>query len=168
MSTTLTTKVNFNLNTIFASDAEGLAVAQATLEQQLLLSLADGVGLNQADLVYSEKDQSISGAEDRDLAGTLLDAYGALITFVKVKALMVTCPVANTDTVIVGAKGATGFVGPWGANTESIAIRPGGAWIMLAPDLTGYAVAAGSTDILQFNVGGGTQVFSWQVVGTSS
>ncbi|KKL20885.1 hypothetical protein LCGC14_2451010, partial [marine sediment metagenome] len=118
MATTLTTKVNLNLNTIHVSDAEGLAAIQGNVEQQLLLSWADGVGLNQADLVYTEKDQSISGNVDRDLAASLLDAYGATLTFVKVKALMVTCPVANTDTVVVGGKGATGFLAFFGANTE--------------------------------------------------
>ncbi len=168
MATTLTTKVNLNLNSVFQSDAEGLAVAQASIEQQLLISMAEGVGLNQADLVYSELNQSISGAVDRDLAGSLLDAFGATITFVKVKCLMIVAAVANTDTVIAFGKGATGFLGPLTVNTETLIIRPGGALVVFAPDLTGYPVAAGSTDVLTFNVGGGTQVFSWQIIGTSA
>ncbi len=168
MATTLTTKVNLNINTVHTSDAEGLANASATIEQQMLLALADGVGKDQSDLVYSEKDQSISGAVDRDLAGSLLDAFGATLTFVKVKALMITAAVANTDTIIAFGKGATGFLGPLTVNTETLIIRPGGALVVFAPDLTGYPVAAGSTDILTFNVGGGTQVFSWQIIGTSA
>ncbi len=168
MATTLTTKVNLNINTVHTSDAEGLATAQSSIEQQLLLAMADGVGLDQADLVYSEKDQSISGAVDKDLSGVLLDAFGAALTFVKVKALMITAAVANTDTIIAFGKGAGGFLGPLTVNTETLIIRPGGAIVIFAPDVTGYPVVNASTDILTFDVGGGTQVFSWQVVGTSA
>jgi hypothetical protein len=53
-------------------------------------TLADGTGSGQADKIFS--DQRIlaaSATEDLDLAGSLVDALGATITFVKLKMVVI-------------------------------------------------------------------------------
>jgi hypothetical protein len=115
-----------------------------------------------------------SGTQDFDLAGALADPFGSTsgAVFARVKALIVAAGSANTNTVVVGNAAATAWVGPFGASTHTIAVKPGGALCLFTgpADLTGYAVTAGSADVLRITNGGaGTTVaFDIAVIGCSA
>lgn len=165
VTVTSTLRVGFN-STI--SNSVGLAAGQGAIDETTILNLASGVGADQADRVFSERDKAISGNYDVDLAGVLTDLFGSVITFARVKALYVKAAAANTGNVIMGAAGATIWFGPFGANTHTLVIRPGQVVLLAAPDATAWPVGAGATDLLRFAPSSGTQTFSWAVLGASA
>jgi hypothetical protein len=99
-----------------------------------------------------------STTENLDLAGALTNAFGQTITFTKIKALAIVAAAGNTNDVVVGGASSNGFVSPFGDATDKIKIRPGGMFLITAPDATGFAVTAGTGDILLVANVGGTPV----------
>ncbi|MEV0149107.1 MULTISPECIES: hypothetical protein [unclassified Nonomuraea] len=142
-----------------------LTTGSAPLSFARQVSFADGVGLNQANRIWSdERTLAASANEDLDLAGTLTDPFGVAITLARVKALFVAASAANANNVVIGAAASNAFVGPFGAATHTLAVRPGGLLALTAPDATGYAVTAGTGDLLRVaNSGAGSSV-TYQIV----
>lgn len=132
--------------------------------------LSSGVAAQQADRIYSKTiTLAASANQDIDLAGALLDPIGGSAVFAKVKAIAIRARDANTNNVVVGAAASNGFVGPFGAATHTIAVPPGGNMMITAP-ASGWAVTAGTGDLLRVaNSGAGTSVtFDLIIIGTSS
>lgn len=148
-----------------------LASVASPLQFGKSIALANGVGANQADKIFHDiRTINASSNDDLDLAGVLVDAVGDALTFVKVKMIVVVADSANVNNVIVGGAGATQMVGPFGANTHTVAVAPGGLFAVARADATGWAVGAGATDIFRVTNGGaGTSVtYSIVIVGTSA
>lgn len=136
------------------------------------VSLTDGTTAGKADKVFHDRRTlAASGTEDLDLAGVLLDAFGAAITFVRVKGIFVSAAVANTNNVVVGAASATQWATLLNA-TGTVTLRPGATFGVIAgaTDDTAYAVAAGTGDLLKVaNSGAGTSVtYDIVIVGASA
>lgn len=147
-----------------------LGSASAKIAAGIALQLASGVGANQADLVFSdERTISASSSENLDLAGVLVDGLGATLTFAKIKALLVVADAANTNDVVIGNAASNGFVGPFGAATHTLAVKPGGVALVACPG-TGWSVTPSTGDILKVANSGGTTSVKYRiiVVGTSS
>lgn len=166
MPATLTSTLSFALRAALANSV-GLASVAGPVEKTLNVPLASGTGANQCDKMFSESAKSISGNYDVDLAGVLLDIFGAAITFARVKVLVITTDAGNAGNLIIGNGGVNSFLGPFGAAAHTINVRPGGACVLFAPDATGYAVTAATGDILRFAPSAGTVVFDWAVLGAS-
>jgi hypothetical protein len=135
-----------------------------------LLNLANGTGDNQADKIFSDtRTLAASANEDLDLAGVLSDPLGAALTFAKVKAILVKASTGNTNNVVVGGQATNGFLGPFGALAHTVAVPPGGALLLAAPK-AGWAVTAGTVDLLKVaNSAGGTSVtYDIVILGTSA
>lgn len=137
------------------------------------VSLADGTGAGKADRVWTDtRTLAASASEDLDLAGSLLDAFGAAVTFAKVKGLLVVAAPGNSNNVIVGGASSNGFVSWVGGATHTVTVRPGAALALIAgdADATGYAVTGGTADLLKIaNSGAGSAVtYSIAVLGTSA
>jgi hypothetical protein len=153
-----------------------LGAKEANLAQEYAVTLADGVLAGQADRIWTARVTALaaSGTQDFDLAGALADPFGSTTgaVFARVKALIVSAFAANTNNVVVGNAAATQWVGPFGAATHTLAVRPGGALCLFtgSADLTGYPVTAGSADLLRITNGGaGTTVgFDIAVIGCSA
>jgi hypothetical protein len=130
------------------------------LNYKFVDTLATGTGANQADrLFHDQRTLAASANEDLDLAGSLLDAFGDTLTFARIKGIVVRAADGNTNNVVVGAAASNQFVGPFGAGTHTVAVRPGGVFAIYAPDATGYAVTAGTGDLLRIaNSSSGTPV----------
>jgi hypothetical protein len=153
------------------TNAFDLAPGRVPLEFTKALDLASGTGLNQADRIFhDQRTLAASASEDLDLAGGLTDAFGATLTFARVKGLIIVAAAANTNNVVIGNATANAFVGPFGAATHTLAVRPGGVLALFAPDATAYAVTAGTGDLLKvLNSAGGTSVtYDLIIVGASS
>ena len=134
-----------------------------------LFTLANGPAADQADLVFSDtRTLNASANEELDLAGVLTDAFGAAITFAKVKAILVIADAANTNDVIIGGAASNAFIGFFGDATDTVKARPGGFAALACPG-AGVTVTAGTGDKLKLaNSGGSTAVtFKILIIGTS-
>jgi hypothetical protein len=134
------------------------------------VTFSPGTGANQADKLFLDtRTISASSSENLDLAGSLTDPNGATLTFATVKAILVLAAAANTNNVVVGGAASNGFVGPFGDATDTIAVKPGGAFLWVAP-ATGATVTASTGDILKVaNSSSGSSVsYSVAIIGTSA
>ena len=131
----------------------------------------NGTGVGQADRVFTDiRTLTASSSEDLDLAGVLLDAFGVAITFARIKTLLVAADPANTNNVIVGNATTNGFISWVGAATHTVVVRPGGALLLAASDVTAYTVTAATADLLRIaNSGAGTSVtYTIVLIGASA
>lgn len=128
-----------------------------TLEK--IISLADGVGANQADILWTdERTVGASSSEDLDLAGVLTDAFGTVVAAAEVVAILIIASAANTNNVVVGD--ATAPIPLFAGTNPTFSVKPGGFFFVAAPNAAGLlTVGAGSTDDLKIaNSGAGTGV----------
>ena len=156
-----------------ASVAESLDLTSrnAALQFSRSLALVNGTGAGQLDKLYQDTNTLTAAATlDIDLVGALTDVFGTAFNFARVKGLFVAAAAGNTNTVVVGGAAATQWVGPFGAATHTIAVRPGGWFGICCADATAWPAAAGSTDLLRItNGGGGTSVdYSIVLLGSSA
>ncbi|MFC7880484.1 hypothetical protein ACFUVV_01150 [Streptomyces sp. NPDC057376] len=154
------------------SAAAGIGTARVPAQLSRSASLGSGSGAGQADRLYqARRTLPASATEDLDLAGALTDALGSAAVFVRVKGLFIAASKTNTNNVIVGAAAANA----WSTllnTTGTLTLRPGAAVGALADvdDATGYAVTAGTGDLLKVaNSGAGTAVtYDIFIVGASA
>jgi len=140
-----------------------------TVDQHPQLQWASGTGVGKADLLFTDtRTLAASATEDLDLAGVLVDALGATLTFAKVKAIIVVAAAGNTNDVVVGGAASNGFNTPFSGTTPAVKVRPGGVF-MLAAD-SGYAVTNSTADILKMTNGGGTTgvTYTIYIIGASA
>ena len=133
-------------------------------------TVANGTGADQADLVFrDQRTLAATTGEDLDLAGSLTDSFGTTITFARVKMLYVASAAANGDTIAVGGAAANQFIN-WVANaTDIVNVSPGGAFMLFAPGATGYAVTAGTGDLLKiYNAHSAEGTYDIVIVGASA
>lgn len=142
------------------SSALDLESVVSQLTKGLSVPFTDGSGAGQATNVFSDtRTLAASATENIDLAGTLTNALGAVISLTKVKALIIFAAAANTNDVVVGGAASNGFSTPFGAAAHTVKVKPGGCMVLIAPDAAGYAVVAATADLLQVaNGGAGTPV----------
>lgn len=147
-----------------------LATASFPLTKNYPVNLANGVAASQADRLFTDtRTLAASATENLDLAGVLVDAFGATLTLVKVKAVIISAAAGNTNTVDV-TRPATNGVALFTAVSSGVSLRPGGAFALVAPDLTGIAVVAGTGDLITVTNGGAGTAVTYDVViiGTSA
>lgn len=165
----LTTKITLDVISTLTKVLD-LATGKTPLNRRQEYSWESGTAANQADLVFhDQRTLTASTAEELDLAGVLTDIYGATITFVRIKALVVVSAAGNTNLVQVGGAAANAFVN-WVANaTDILLVRPGGVLALVAPDVTAYPVTAGTGDKLRFaNDAGSSITYDIVIIGASA
>ncbi|MBK3563221.1 MULTISPECIES: hypothetical protein [unclassified Streptomyces] len=158
----------------FAELSQAIDLGTGRVPQSLSrsVSLTTGTAAGKADKVFSDRRTLAASAnEDLDLAGVLLDAFGAAITFVRVKGLFIAAAPGNTNNVVVGASASN----QWATllnTTGTVTLRPGAACGFLAgaTDATAYAVTASTGDLLRVaNSGAGSTVtYDIHIVGASA
>lgn len=156
---------NINLSIIGALVAGlDLETVKSDLAKKFQVSLTDGSGAGQATNWFSDsRVLAASGSESLDLAGVLSNNFGP-VTFTKIKALMVFARADNVNDVVVGPAASNGFTTPFNAAADKVKVKPGGALILIAPDANGYAVTAGSGDLLSIANGGGGSPVNYDVI----
>jgi len=139
--------------------ASGLSTPTDSLALRYVTALTDGTGPNQANRRWvSQRTLAASASESIDLSGVLVDAFGAVLAFTAIKAILIVAAAGNTNDVIVGGAPSNGFVGPFGAVAHTAAVRPGGELLFVAPG-TGWTVTPATGDLLRIlNGGAGTSV----------
>jgi hypothetical protein len=168
----LTSRFSLAVNANLTS-ALDLVTGSAPLLKTYETILATGTGAGQADKVFSDtRTLAASGTEDLDLAGVLTDAFGATITFARIKVLIVSAAAANTNNVLVGgvAAGLSTLIVP--QTTGIVTVRPGATFAVVCgqADATGYVVTATTADLLHIaNSAAGTSVtYDIIIVGASA
>lgn len=147
-----------------------LGTVSAPLTFRKGITLLNGTGGNQADKAFHDRRTlAASTAEDLDLAGVLVDAFGATLSFARVKGLIISSVSANANNITVGGAGANGFISWVGAAAHTVTVRPGGCLALYAPDATAYAVTSATADLLHItNAGAGTSVtYDVVIIGSS-
>lgn len=144
------------------TSALDLASGSVPLSVRRAVALTSGTGAGKADRIFHDRRTLVASAtEDLDLAGVLSDAFGVSLTFARIKLLYVSAAVANTNNVVVGNATSNGFISWVGGAAHTVTVRPGGFLALGAgqADAVGYAVTAGTADLLRIgNSGAGTPV----------
>lgn len=151
------------------TNALDLGTVAAPFSLSLALALAEGTGADQADRVFHDRRTlAASATEDLDLAGVLVDGFGAVITFAKVKAVVLVAAAGNANDVHL-TRPATNGVPIFLAASDGLAIKPGGAFAWCCPG-TGVVVTPATGDLLTLTNGGaGTAVtYDIVIIGTSA
>lgn len=140
------------------------------------LTLSDGVAADQADRFYYGERTVASGAnDDLDLAaGNLTDPFGNVLTFAKIKTLLIiNAPkigAANTTNLTIGG-GTNPVTGLLGGTTPTLGpMKPGEVLLRHASALAGLCSVTGATaDILRIaNSAGASATYQIAIIGTSA
>ena len=159
-----TVQVGVDLTNTGSSDL-GTATDLVKALNYVGVSFSNGTGANQANQMFADqRTLSASATEDLDLAGVLVNNIGTTVTFARVKAIIVKASSSNTNNVLVGGASATQFINWVGDPTDKISVRPGGAFILIAPDATGYAVTAATGDLLKIANSAGTTSVTYDII----
>lgn len=132
------------------------------------IQLGSGTGYGKADIAFMDtRTLAASTSENLDLAGALLDAFGATIDAAKVKAIMIENPEASLSTLTVGAAASNTFNGPFSGATHSIDLKPGDRALFVSR--TGWTVTASTGDILKVaNGAGGSVNYNIEIIAASA
>jgi hypothetical protein len=136
-------------------------------------AIASGTGVGQADKVWCDTRTVTTGATDAiDMAGTLTDSFGAVVTFVKLRAIVAFAALTNTTTLKIqrpAANGTTLFDAAGAIVSGLAAVSFGGLMIAWADPQAGVAVAAGTTDLITaVNSAGASASYTIAILGTSA
>lgn len=147
-------KVSIDVTQTGTADLGNPTVKAAISE--LFQFTAGNAALGTADVMFKDtRTLAASGTENLDLAGVLVDAFGAVATSAEIIAIYVKAASGNTNNVVIGNV-TNGFVGPLGA-TGTYTVSPGDFY--LATSRNGWAVTAATGDLLKItNSAAGTPV----------
>lgn len=114
-------------------------------------SLANGTAASQADRIYlGQHTIAASGTLDLDLAGSLTDVFGSVITFARVKAVLIVPASTSTASGFkVGAAAVNQFYGFFNAATDAEKVDATGVFFKSRTDATAWPVTAGTGDLLR-------------------
>lgn len=152
------------------------AVPAAGASLDALLTLANGVGAGQADLLYAGERTVATGAnDDVDLSGVLTDLFGGAVAMVKLKGIILinrpaAYPTVKNTTNLTLTIPANGVPLLTGTTPALAALKPGGFFMMGADDIAGLAaVVAATGDLIRItNSAGATAKYLLGLFGTSA
>lgn len=131
---------------------------------QILTGTAAGL----ADKVWSDTRIVTTGATDSlDLAGTLTNGFGEVVTFAKLRAILIVAAAANTTTLQIARPAANGIL-LFAAVSDALATLSAGGFFCWADPAAGFAVTAATADLLSIiNSAGASATYTVILVGTS-
>jgi hypothetical protein len=147
-----------------------LVTGAAPMEYTKKMTWTNGTTVDKADLVYSDTvTVAASGTQAFDLAGSLSSIYGATLTYVELKALLVVAAVGNTNNCRLNRPASNG-VPLFLAASDGIDIPPGGFFFWACPADGKVTVTAATGDLINVdNSSSGTGVtFDIVIIGASA
>lgn len=165
----LTSEIKLRIAAVL-STALDMVTASAPLDVETAIRLESGTGADAADRIFSDE-RTLGGSafEDLDLAGVLVDALGATLTFARIRAIIVVNLATGANQAIIGAAATNAFVGPFGAATHTAAVRAGGLAAFVCRDATGWPVTAATADLLRItNSTTGSLTYRIIIIGCSA
>lgn len=136
-----------------------LATGSTPLTKGFSKSLTNGTGTDQInEMWHAKRVLAASASENLDLAGGLTDAYGNILTFTKIKLIVIIADAGNTNDVVIGNHATAAFVGPFGAATHTIKVSPG-QLMVISNFGAGWTVTPTTADMIKvLNSAGGSSV----------
>jgi len=155
----------------YANTSDGVTAA-ANFSQSYTDSLASGTGSAQADLFWDDARQVGVGADD-DIdfaAGTCTDVFGALLTFVEIRGIMIkNLETAAGEDLAIGGGGASELLAWVGAAGDYVVLHPDGLFVYTAPVDGSLPIVAGVTDMIRITGNGAAPIdYHIWVWGTSA
>lgn len=162
----LATSLTIQLNSTYTL-ALDLVTKTANLVKTIAGELTTGTGLGQADVIFTDT-RSTSGTDSLDMAGGgLLDNLGNAWAPARIKLILVVAASANAANVLLRRPAANGV--PFlTAAADEIPIHPGGIALIYAPSAAGYAVTAGTADLIDVVSASGTVAYDIYIIGASA
>lgn len=133
-------------------------------------SMTNGTTDRKADQLFSDvRTLAASTSEELDLAAALVDAFGATLTFVKIRGIYIVAAAANTGNIVVGGAASNAFAGPFADDTDKVEL-PAEAYVEWVNPKAGWAVTAGTGDLLKIenDDSGASASYTIQIIGTSA
>jgi len=159
----ITTTINAQQSTKLDLTQPEADIAKTYSEQY-----SDGTGADQAQLIFSDSRTATGSSSDNlDLAGSLVGALGATLTFAAVKEIIVKNKSA-ANQLRVGKKIANGFAGPFDqtAGALGVIVEPNGLLHLRNPGAAGWPVTAATADLLSIeNLGATTTDYDVILIG---
>lgn len=121
----------------------------------------------QQDLVHSDTISLAGSATALDLAGGLTDAFGTAITMVEVTGITVRNNSTTTGEIIIIGAGSNPLLNWVNATGDAVKIGPKGVFHISSP-FNGFAVTAGTGDILTLDPGADTISCDYIIHGRSA
>lgn len=145
---------SFNLGArLVLTGTDDFGIPSHTIGTSNDVTFTDGAGVNQVNQVWADAARSInaSTSDDLDLSGVLTNKLGQTVSFVRVKGIYVRFLTSTATFVLNVGGGSNPFINYLTGTTPVVVIRAGGTFCLIGPDATGYAVTAGTGDILRIN-----------------
>ena len=162
----LSTVITIQINSTY-SLALDLVTKTANLVKTPAVTLDSGVGLNQADVIFSDT-RSTAGTDSLDMVGGgLLDNLGNVWAPARIKGIIVVASPLNPGNVLLRRPASNGVPFLTAASDE-IPIHPGGIVVIMAPSAAGYVVTAGTGDLIDLAAGAGTVTYDIYLIGASA
>jgi hypothetical protein len=171
MAKTLSSGSRAGLNWTYTNTVVGTGDVANTNSFNYSATLTSGTAASQADLLYTAQvTVAASGTQDFDLAGSLADAFGATLTFARVKMVIMVPDSTNTASGFKVGLGSNPFLGWFGGTLPTESVDKTGVFFKSRTDVTGWAVTAGTADILRVTNldGANSLVLNVAVVGASA
>lgn len=155
---TISLTVSAAIRGLLSTAGDG-GTAELQIDERISKLFENGTGAGQGNACYiDEFSIAASGTLNIDLSGSLTDRLGNPVVFTAVKAILLIADATNVNNVIFG-NGTNPFVGPFNAGADTVTIEPGGFMLLMTPSAAGWAVGAGSSDVIKLaNSSSGTAV----------
>lgn len=170
MADTLAIDVLAKVSWLF-QDALDLSTVSDVSSLEYKKSLADGTGADQADKMWHDQRTILTAADDDlDLAGVLTNAFGATVTFVKIKGiLIVNTSTTAGDELYLDSSVTNGFLAPFNGSATSKVEIGADSPLLLCSKKDGWTVTAATGDILRIhNANAGSVTYKIVIWGTSA
>ena len=158
----LTTKVVLKFNTVYTNPAD-FSTPKDVLIDDVSISLADGDGASQADVIFHDQRTLADGANevlDLYASGSLLDPLGTALTIETLKLLYI---YNNSSDASLKIFGGVTPIGICSDSSDIVILPPGGTFMWSAPDLTGLDITTNKNLKLEHD-GTGTSTLTYNVI----
>lgn len=169
MATTLKAIITAQIDAVYRNVLD-LGTPTDSFLKKTKIELAEGTGANSADrMFHDQRTIAASGTEDLDLAGSLSGPFGNTLTYVELRAILISASSSNTNNVRVTRPASNG-VPLFLAASDGIDIPPGGVFLWSCPADGKVTVTAGTGDLITVaNSSSGTSVtYDVVIIGTSA
>lgn len=163
MAQTFNGRIDLKVTGSYSSDID-LGNRSYSLSKTYTNSFANGQSANQAEAIFTDT-RSTSGNDDLDLAGGIVDAFGAALTFVNVKTIIIQNHSDSTGNAVIGAEGTNEFDTFFGDASDTISVPPGGMFCLTNPGADGFGVVASTGDKLRIAASAGTINYDVIIIG---
>lgn len=132
-------------------------------------SLTNGTGaVDTADIVWSDTRTLAATTENLDLAGSLTNAFGATITFARIKGIIIHNKNSSVGAVLTVGGAASNAFPLFSDTSDKYPIGPDGVFLVWEPSAAAKAVTASTGDILKMDSGAATITYDIIIVGSSA